>query len=349
MNARLVKTIASAGQRTLSFSLIGGAEALILPHGGRILGLFPKGSDENFLWTNPVLDRTDTAKAFFASGEWCNTGGDRTWLAPENDFFRPEYPSASAYFQPRQLDPGRYTCKRTDNGIRLSCDLELHSYRTREDLSLSVAKEIEPVANPFHQVAHDDGLAAVPFAGYTLRTTLEIRSKPKRTAVGLWNLLQMPHNGCMIVPTRFPAKPTKYFGKFSRQDLAASRDAVRYAMRSPGEHKIGVAAIALTGRAGYLYRSGTEWSLVVRSFFVNPSGAYIDCLPDGGTPPGDAFQACNVCNPKLGNFSELEYHVPAIGAGTGHGSCTDVSQVWAFRGNRRATARIAERLLGVKV
>jgi hypothetical protein len=246
------------------------------------------------------------------------------------------------------LDPGRYKCKGTDQGIRLSCDLELHSYRTGEDLALTIAKEIEPVASPFHQVADDDGLADVPFAGYTLRTTLEVRSKPKRTAVGLWNLLQMPHGGCMVIPTRFRARPTKYFGTFSRQDLAVAGDAIRYTMRSAGEHKIGVAAITLTGRAGYLYRAASAWSLIVRNFTVNPSGSYVDALPSADGCPGDAFQACNVSNPRLGNFSELEYHAPAIGAGTNADRREDVSQVWAFRGERRAVARIAERLLGVK-
>lgn len=349
MNTRLVKTIASAGQRTVSMPLTKGAQALILPHGGRILGLFAQGSEDNFLWTNPVLDRTNTAKAFFSSGDWCNTGGDRTWLAPEGEFFCPKYPSASVYFQPRQLDPGEYKFKRTANGVRLSCDLELHSYRTREDLALTVTKEIEPVANPFHQVKDDSGLVEAAFAGYVLRTSLEIHSRPKRTAVGLWNLLQMPHGGCMVVPTRFPTTPTMYFGRISRKDLPARKDSVRYTMNSPGEHKIGVTAIALTGRAGYLYRSGPSWSLIVRNFAVNPSGSYVDCLPNGGHCPGDAFQACNVSNPKLGNFSEMEYHAPAIGAGTEHDSCVDTSQIWAFRGTRNAVARIADRLLGVKV
>jgi hypothetical protein len=39
-----------------------------------------------------------------------NSGGDRTWLAPELDFFLPNYPDLSftGYGQPRQLDPGNY-------------------------------------------------------------------------------------------------------------------------------------------------------------------------------------------------------------------------------------------------
>jgi hypothetical protein len=42
----------------------------------------------------------------------------------------------------------------------------------------------------------------------------------------------------------------------------------------------------------------------------------------------------------------MEHHVPAVGADTGRRTSTDVSQVWAYRGRRRAIGRIAETLLG---
>lgn len=128
-----------SGVRLVRMLLAGGGQVAILPHGGRVLGLYAPGSDENFLWTNPALDDAISAKALLASDQWHNTGGDRTWLAPENDFFRPDYPKMETYFQPRALDPGRYRCTRTERGVRLACDLKLHSYRTREDLWVIVA------------------------------------------------------------------------------------------------------------------------------------------------------------------------------------------------------------------
>lgn len=347
MDTRLLKTIKSAGQPIVRLPLPGGAQALILPHGGRVLGLYAPGTDENFLWTTHALLSSKDAARLFASDDWRNTGGDRTWLAPENDFFRPDYPKASTYFQPRQLDPGRYRSEQTGAGVRLTCDLSLHSYRTREDVRLRIVKQIEPAANPFHQSPDMERLAALPFAGYTLRSSLELRGESRRTVVGLWHLLQMPHGGTMLVPTRFRAEPTRYFGSLSREDLVVHDRMVHYTMRSPGEHKIGVRAIALTGRAGYVYPCRKGWALIVRNFQVNPSGSYVDALPDANTCPGDAFQACNVSNEKLGHFSEMEYHVPAIGGVTGMTRCDDVSQVWAFRGTKAAMAKVAERLMGM--
>jgi len=346
MDKRLIETIESAGQPTVRLPLFDGAQALILPHGGRILGLYASGSDENFLWTHPALRSAKEAAKLFASEEWHNTGGDRTWLAPENDFFRPDWPKLSTYFQPRQLDPGRYRCERAGNSFRLVCDLELHSYRTREDLRLRLVKQIEPAANPFHQSTDMRRLAALPFAGYTLRSTLEMRGQANRTVVGLWHLLQMPHGGRMLIPTHFRVKPTIYFGSFSKQDLVVGDRMIQYAMRSPGEHKIGVRAIAMTGRAAYVYPCPHGWTLIVRNFHVNPSGSYVDALPNAADCPADAFQACNVSNGQLGQFSELEYHVPAICGRTGQTRCDDVSQVWAFRGNLAVICRAAAALVG---
>ena len=48
----------------------------------------------------------------------------------------------------------------------------------------------------------------------------------------------------------------------------------------------------------------------------------------------------------LGGFGELEYHAPAVGAGTGQTTHTDLSQVWAFSGPAEAVGRIARLLLG---
>jgi hypothetical protein len=57
---------------------------------------------------------------------------------------------------------------------------------------------------------------------------------------------------------------------------------------------------------------------------------------------GSVIQACNINN-KLGQYSELEYHAPAIGGLSGRFSYEDESQVWALSGDKKrilAAARI---------
>jgi hypothetical protein len=137
-------------------------------------------------------------------------------------------------------------------------------------------------------------------------------------------------------------------GTIGPEDLMVDDRLIRYRMRSAGEHKLGVRAAAVTGRVGYLYDVGHQTSLVVRNFSVNPSGEYIDVPWSDTQDFGIAFQACNV-NSGLGAFSELEYHVPAVGPPEGGSRSEDQSQVWAFRGPASAVRSIARRLLAAEI
>jgi hypothetical protein len=345
MAESLMAALAAAGKPAVALDGADGCRIVVSPHGGRVLGLFAPAGGANFLWTNPVLWDAGSARAFFESGAWCNLGGDRTWLAPEADFFLPKFPDASVYFQPRQLDPGRYRCSREGGGFRLETDLRLHSYRTGEDLSLRIVKRVEPAANPLRGGAGFGPAEGLAFAGYTLRGALEFIGPPARTAVGLWHLLQLPHGGEVRIPTRARCEPKVYFGAIPPRDLAVDDRSIRYAMRIPGEHKIGVRAAAATGRVGYVCPSGRDWALVVRDFRSDPAGLYADFPWDDPRDTGYAVQACNVSNETLGHFSELEYHVPAIGGDAGAARCEDVSRVWAFRGARAAVEALADAML----
>jgi len=103
--------------------------------------------------------------------------------------------------------------------------------------------------------------------------------------------------------------------------------------------------VAVTGRVGYLFNQGGRHALIIRNFLVNPSGEYVDVPWDDPADLGYSTQACNV-NSALGQFSELEYHIPAIGGGTGRTHCDDTAQVWAFRGSQEAIAGVVKTLLG---
>jgi hypothetical protein len=98
---------------------------------------------------------------------------------------------------------------------------------------------------------------------------------------------------------------------------------------------------------GYHYRAGRKRALIVRNFAVNPSGEYVDVPWKETDYFGFAVQACNV-NSNLGQFSELEYHLPAIGGATGRTRCGDETQIWAFRGSPADIDRICALLLGGK-
>jgi hypothetical protein len=158
----------------------------------------------------------------------------------------------------------------------------------------------------------------------------------------------MPHGGELLVPTFSRATPRVIFGDIPPGDLAVSDRLIRYRMRQSGEHKIALRAVATTGRAGYVFERGGRWAVIIRSFIVNPSGEYVDVPWDEPADFGYSTQACNV-NSGLGQFSELEYHIPAIGGDTGRTRCDDAAQVWAFRGSKESIATVIKTLLGAEV
>lgn len=340
---KLISTLNAVGKVTEVYQSPDGSRVLILPYGGRILGLFAPQREENFLWTNASLASVESARAFYSSDDWHNSGGDRTWLAPEADVFFPNFPKLDKYFQPRQLDPGNYRLENTNEGPQLVNDLQLTLTRSRREVSLRMTKAVSPALNPLRYEGFSKG---VEYAGYLLRTSLELLSDtatgPDR--VGLWNLLQLPHGGDMWIPTYSKSAPTVIMGTVSADDLAVNDRHIQYRMRSAGEDKIGIRAVATAGRVGYLYHTGDQAALVVRNFFVNPSGEYVDVPWNNTSDFGYSTQACNIKGTQ-GPFSELEYHSPAIGAGTGRTRCVDESQVWAFRGTQAEIQLIAHTLL----
>jgi hypothetical protein len=160
----------------------------------------------------------------------------------------------------------------------------------------------------------------------------------------------MPHQGDLFIPTYSRTEPRIYFGLVDTpsDELAVSDRLVRFKMRATGEHKIGLRAAVTTGRIGYIYPTRSEHALIVRNFSVNPSGEYADVPWTEPEDRGYSTQACSV-NSRWGMFSEMEYHVPAIGGGTGLRHIEDRSQLWAFRGSREDIVKIAQTLLSDEV
>jgi hypothetical protein len=349
----LIATLKAVGKSTELYQTDDGTRVLILPYGGRILGVFAPGSEENFLWTNSVLNSVESARPYYASDDWQNSGGDRTWLAPELDFFFPKFPDIdiAGYWQPRGLDPGNYALTRTDQEVKLTSRLNIDAFRSRKRVELEITKSIAAAPNPLRYDAQARS-GAVEYAGHTLLTSLKILNAGPDAVplVGLWSLTQMPHQGELFVPTYSKTEPRVYFGLVDTpaDEVAVNDRLVRFKMRAAGEHKIGIRAAVTTGRIGYIYPTENRHALIVRNFSVNPSGEYADVPWTEPEDRGYSTQACSV-NSRWGMFSEMEYHVPAIGGSTGLRHVEDRSQLWAFRGSREDIIKIARALLSNEI
>jgi len=344
----LQKVLRGAGRHPETLAFRDGTRLLVLAHGGRLLGVFAAGSEENFYWTNPALDSVSSAKAFFAGASWHNSGGDRTWLAPEVDVFLPKFPDLTVYDQPRSLDPGNYRVVRKSGVLYLENKLALRLARSGRKVDLKMVKSFGPSPDPL-RYERDMDLKGVSYAGYAQFTSLAFTGGRVAAGaqLGLWNLIQMPHGGELLLPTFSRSEPLHVFstvGRIPKSAVRIGEHLIRYRMDQRGEHKLSFRAAAMAGRAAYVHGQNNDWSLVVRNFGVNPSGEYVDVPWNDPDWRGFAVQACNVCS-GLGAFSELEYHIPAIGAVTGLSSCEDHAQVWAYRGPKKQILAIARRLV----
>lgn len=350
MANHLSKVVADAGKAVEFFTTPDGTRLLLLPYGARLLALYSPASDESFYWNNPVLEDSQKAKALFASKGWHNTGGDRTWIAPELDTFFPDATS-NQYWQPRQLDMSDYVVQRTGGGIQLSREMTLHLARPNADAAFRLTKWFGPAANPL-RCERDMATVgnSVQYAGYTQRVTLEMQgdSGTPLPKIGIWNLAQLPPGGDMLVPTYSRAVPQKCFGDVPADRVIITDRLLRInKVDFPGSHKIAIKAASLSGRTGYVYGHADQWSLVIRNFFVNPSGDYIDVQRHEPEDFGYGFQMCRVDEVEFGSFCEMEYHAPGVGGLPEPTRSVDQSQIWAFRGTRESIEAIAQKLLGV--
>jgi hypothetical protein len=347
----LQQTLAAANRPSYILETGDGTRLLILPHGARVLGLYTAGVDENFYWTNPDLERAASATQLFSSPGWQNTGGDRTWISPELDIFFPGYPDTIRHQVPPALDSAGYEVLHKPNSMGLRRTLRLYVARTYREHEFELLKWIEPAPNPLRrEPRHRDLLKGVRYAGYTQNTKLALTGDIARKPVsaGIWNLIQLPHGGEMIVPTYVRTEPRVLWGDIPADRLVSEDRAWRLKMDFSGEHKIALRAVDLTGRAAYLRHSGGTWWLVIRNFSVNPSGEYVDVPKDAPNDLGYAFHAVNILS-SLGAFCELEHHSPAFGRHETDASVTDTSQVWAYCGPADAIKAIGKLLLGVEL
>lgn len=324
----LVETLARAGHPLELLSLPDGGRMAVLPYGGRILGLWPANCG-NVLWTNPALPDPARAHALLHGAAWPNSGGDRCWLAPELAlFFVRERPDADPVYRvPAGVDPGNYALERHGDGLLV---------RQRARVRIAGHEAVAVITRRCTALPDPRSGSDLAFAGYSLTTSLALEAPPE-VRLGLWQLLQCPAPGVLLLDTHGTAEPSTVVGTPAPGEIRAEPGLLRWRMHAGPTKKITVLARQVTGRAGHLRRlDDGRWQLVVRNFSVDPAGDYCDPLWSDPTRTGFAFQACLVDEAALGRFNEIEHHSPAaVGGGP---TVEDRSAVWSWTGQPKAMA-----------
>ena len=348
----LLQTLQADRQTVHELRNADGGSLLIMQHGGRILGLYTRDDAENLLWVNPRLyqpeGQPESAHAALNDAWWPNTGGNRIWISPEVDV---NIGADGQYGVPRALDPGQYALSVVDQTARLDLSAKVALHRSGAACEVQIERHIAFVPNPLrHERDLADVLGRVRYVGYQQATTLTLaQSTDDAAQVGMWDIVQLPTPGHMLVPTFGPTgdaetAPWQALIGDPAAKVAAHAHGVKVHMGPTTSFKLGVRAVHTVGRAGYIRPlSHGEHMLVVRNFDVNLSGDYIDVPPNDAEDFGYAFQCYND-DGKLGQFGELEYHAPAVSLR--YPQHTDTAQLWAFEGNAADIQAIASILLG---
>jgi len=317
-----------------------GGRLLVLVKGGRIFDLRASDGYDSAFWND--LSAVE-------SGEW-NTGGDRTWISPELDYFMDEY---GTYKVPSQLDPGNWeVIERSQDRLSLRNECHLRHRPTSAMTALTLEKQISLAADPLamNVSALERGLPALQYIGYEVSTSLSVSPVPNfphpvSGYCGQWTILQVPAGGSVLVPTIGAVRPMTMFAEREPGHVRLSDGGVSIGCIGSRSFKLSFDALASTGRIGYTRRlNEKEHSLIVRQFTVNPAGVYPDYPPD---QPGYLGSCTQVYydGGKPGGYAELEYQSPALRVDA-PGTATERTQVFHYTGPSVSVAMAAELLLG---
>ncbi|MDD4101589.1 MAG: hypothetical protein PHU80_03015 [Kiritimatiellae bacterium] len=312
-------------------------KTVVLPFGGRVIGLFPQ-PDLNALWVNPALYSKTSASALLKSG-WANLGGDRTWLSPEIEVFVSDAAQpAETYRVPRALDPADYRvtglCGDT---VELKTSLEVNLFRSGCIGRFSLVKRMTDLGMWGAPLPQD-----VTAAGYEMVCVLTVEGLlPAAARPALWNLLQVPGGGDIIVPVKGTASPVAYFG--SQQWRKDGQKIVLSVPAIAESYKSGVMAESCYGAAVYLNGQVPQPFMILRRFTVGCGECYFDA-PFNAPHLKGVVQQVYVDHGELGGFGEMEHHSPAL---LPDGECViqDRCTTWAFAGPAERLKELAETVL----
>jgi len=334
---------------SLVLDLPSGGHLLVSQRGGRLMPFLPSG--ESVLWLSAALGDRARFAAFVDRADW-NLGGERIWIAPEIQFtIRDRRDFWGSYALPAAMDPGAWNLEELgDHGCVLRQEAELPAHNLASGSKrLAVERHVRPAADPLR--ARGDGadiVEGVTFHGYEHDVVLR-DLEPNDIGCQAWNLIQLNPAGWVLLPTLSHVSPRKYFEPVRPEHRWSTPDALELSITGAHRYKVGVDARQHLGRVAYLRPlEATRTCLIVRSFFNNPSSAYLEEPADRPGVSGDSIHVYND-DGNAGGFGEIECYGQALGGAAGRTTAADTTVLWIYVGPPAAITEVARRLLGERV
>lgn len=310
----------------------------VLPFSGRVMGLYPR-EGLNVLWTHPALDLAASARTLLTGGGWTNLGGDRTWVSPEVELFIPDMARPmESYKVPSALDPADYrVVSQGASTAELETSVAVDFYRSGCRGELSLRKRVTELGAPDFPLP-----AGVSAAGYELACTLSAAgSLPESLRPAIWNLLQVPGGGEIVVPLKGPDAPLGFFGRQQYRQVG-ERIHASVPVASSG-YKFGVLADHCRGVMLYLNFAAPQPYMILRRFSVGSRDQYFD-VPFNAVQQRGFVQQVYIDDGTHGGFGEMEHHSTAM-VPDQCSNVTDTCTTWAFAGSAEQLGLLAETFL----
>ncbi len=312
--------------------------------GARLLGCEMSGVDRNLFYHHRGVEA--------AAGNGVLSGGDRLWISPEVAYYWPDLDLARTDpvkygVLPAGIDPGEYQVDSLrDHSMALSAGMDLVDCRVGKRIRLSVRREFIVVDSP---VQFGEDLKVLSFE---IINTLRLIDGDEGALAGCWEILQLPVGGVLVCPTCSQVvQPRCYYEPFDERHVRMDGQCVRFFMDGRHRVKIGLTPFMTNGCMGYYRRLEESASLIVRFFPVDCESPYVDVPRDADIAVrtgGDCLQAYND-DGSSGAFGEMEYHDPAVIAGSGPEVRTGRCVTHVLIGPDDAVRAAAVHLLGSRV
>jgi phosphoenolpyruvate synthase/pyruvate phosphate dikinase len=167
-------------------------------------------------------------------GEW-NTGGVRTWVAPERAFFYDNPEKFQGWRCPQGIDPANYmVVSMKTHAVELESIISARDMISGKTLRGKIRKRIE-----LGQVKREDRSLTVQLL---IRDALTVRNF--KSPFALWVLAQIAPGddgrGKVVVPVIENSKPIHYFNPIPSSHLRYSKDHVEFVIDGKKELKLGI-------------------------------------------------------------------------------------------------------------
>lgn len=294
-----IKTISwEDGQNRITFA----------PHHGRLLQVEIEG--HNAIWENDNYQ-----------GDW-NPGGDRLWIAPENDFFwKIKGPFDFEHYQiPPSLSENDWNIQEETHSLTLSKELNLENLHTKKTFKAKASRHYSKTE------AHQD-MDWLAVSAFTTKDTLVIEQNPAiHQKIGIWSLLQLPAGGTLSIPIQEENDHYQnYFNPIPEDLWNIENKQLKLKITGAHHYKVGVAKLS-EGKLFYTREIDQNRKLVIiRSFDLCPKENYCDKPLITDRELGDIAQVYNDGG-EHGGFGELEIHSGSIDFASGSNTCEFITK-----------------------